>query len=152
RDRRGALKICGEDQPRGTDADRSCRRCRRFNRRHVAPGATVVTSIITPLHIATVGGHPLRFFKTPLDGGRPDFPWHAVDDVQRCLGLNRQGRKIFLHKLRSSEWSRMVRTVATADGVITVAPHFIAQGTIDAMVEPARMTGRFTLPPDQRAA
>ena len=40
---------------------------------------------ITPLHIATVGGHPLRFFKTPLNDGRPDLVWHAVDDLQHCL-------------------------------------------------------------------
>ena len=42
--------------------------------------------MITPLHIATVGGHPLRFFKTPLDDGRPDFSWHCVDDLHRCIG------------------------------------------------------------------
>jgi len=27
--------------------------------------------MITPLHVATVGGQPLRFFCTPLDDGRP---------------------------------------------------------------------------------
>ena len=30
--------------------------------------------MIKPLHIATVGGQPLRFFKTPLNDGRPDMP------------------------------------------------------------------------------
>jgi hypothetical protein len=92
--------------------------------------------MIEPLHIATVGGHRLRFFRTPLNDGRPDFPWHCVDDLQRCLGLNRQGRKVFLHMLRSNkEWGAIVRTVAATDGVVTVAPNFMAQGTVDAMIE-----------------
>jgi hypothetical protein len=33
-----------------------------------------------PLHIATIGGHPLRFFRTPINDGKPDMPWHAVGD------------------------------------------------------------------------
>lgn len=91
---------------------------------------------IEPLHIATVGGHRLRFFRTPLPDGRPDMPWHCVDDLQHCLGLNRAGRKVALHTLRSNkEWSAYLRTVATADGVVTVAPHFMAHGLIDAMIE-----------------
>ena len=90
----------------------------------------------TPLHVGTVGGQPLRFFKTPLNDGRPDLVWHAVDDLQCCLGLNRAGRKFFLHVLRSTrEWGAIIQTVATADGVITIAPHFVAQGLIGAMVE-----------------
>jgi hypothetical protein len=76
---------------------------------------------IEPLHIATVGGLPLRFFKTPLNDGRPDLAWHAVDDLHRCLGLNREGRKIFLRKLRSKVWGAIVRSITTADGVITAA-------------------------------
>jgi len=40
---------------------------------------------ITPLHIATVAGHPLQLFTTPLNDGRPDLVWHAVDDLQHCL-------------------------------------------------------------------
>jgi hypothetical protein len=88
--------------------------------------------MIEPLHVATVGGQPLRFFRTPINDGRPDLPWHAVEDLHRVLGLNRDARRFFLHKLR--EWGG-VQTVATADGVITIAPHFMAQGTVDAMVE-----------------
>jgi hypothetical protein len=91
-----------------------------------------MNSIIKPLHIATIGGHPLRFFCTPNSDGRPDLPWHAVDDLHRCLGLNRDARRFFLHKLR--EWGG-VKTVATADGVLTIAPHFMAQGVIDAMID-----------------
>jgi hypothetical protein len=88
-----------------------------------------------PLHIATVGGHPLRFFKTPLDDGLPDLVWHAVDDLHQCLGLNRDARRVFLRKLKGAEWGKHTRTIATADGLVTVAPNYIAQGTVDAMIE-----------------
>jgi hypothetical protein len=27
---------------------------------------------------------------SPLADGRPDLPWHAVDDLHHCLGLKRQ--------------------------------------------------------------
>jgi hypothetical protein len=91
--------------------------------------------IAEPLHIAVLSGHPLRFFRTPLADGLPDLPWHAVDDLQRCLALNRHGRKIFLALLRSNKrWNGIVRNVATADELVTVAPHFMAQGTIGALV------------------
>jgi hypothetical protein len=89
--------------------------------------------MITPLHIGTVGGHPLRFFRTPLTDGRPDCPWHCVDDLHKCLGLNRDLRRLFLRKLKSAKWP--AKTIAAADGVITIAPHFTAQGTIDAMTD-----------------
>jgi hypothetical protein len=89
--------------------------------------------MITPLHVATIGGHPLRFFRTPINDGKPDMPWHAVDDLHQCLGLNRAARRFFLRKLQTGPWSKCVRTVATADGLVTVAAHFIAQGTISAM-------------------
>jgi hypothetical protein len=93
----------------------------------------MMCSQIEPLYIATVGGKPLRFFRTPLDDGRPDLPWHCVDDLHRCLGLNRDLRRIFLRKLKSARWP--TRTIAAADGIITIAPHFVAQGTVDAMTD-----------------
>jgi hypothetical protein len=92
-------------------------------------------TVIEPLHVATVGGHPLRFFRTPLNDGLPDFPWHAVDDLHRCLGLNRDMRRFFLRKLKGAEWGKNVLTVATADGLISVAPNYMAQSTVDALVE-----------------
>ena len=77
----------------------------------------------------------MRFFKTPNDDGRPDLPWHSVDDLHRALGLNRSARKFFLHKLRNDwEWD-VARTIATDSGLIIIAPHFVAQGSISAMVE-----------------
>jgi hypothetical protein len=89
--------------------------------------------IIKPLHIGTVGGGTLRFFRTPLDDGRPDFPWHAVDDLQQCLHVNREFRRIWMRKLRS-KWKEP-QTITTDEGITVVAPHFMAQGLIDALIE-----------------
>jgi hypothetical protein len=87
------------------------------------------------LHIGTVCGNSVRFFKTPNDDGRPDFPWHSVDDLQQALGLNRAARRFFLRKMRNGDWGAAVRTVAMDGGLVTIAPHFVAQGTISAIVE-----------------
>jgi hypothetical protein len=104
--------------------------------RHIGdkpPSTLIAKRMIEPLHIATVGGQRLRFFRTPINDGRPDMPWHCVDDLHKCLGLNREQRKAFLHKLKNSNWP--TKTIAVADGIITVAPHFVAQGTVDTWVD-----------------
>ena len=56
--------------------------------------------MIEPIHIATMGEHQLRFFRRPINDGMPDFPWHSVDDLYSCLGLNREQRRVFLRKLK----------------------------------------------------
>jgi hypothetical protein len=33
------------------------------------------------------------YSRTPLDDGMPDLPWVALDDLHRCLGLNRDERR-----------------------------------------------------------
>lgn len=48
--------------------------------------------MIQPIHTATIGEHQLRFFRRPINDGKPDLPWHAVEDLHRCLGLNRDLR------------------------------------------------------------
>ena len=69
--------------------------------------------MIEPIHVATVAGRPLRFFRTPLNDGRPDLPWHCVDDLYRCLGLGRAAQRDLLSRLRAKG---AMQTVATADG------------------------------------
>jgi hypothetical protein len=113
-----------------------------------------MTIMIKPLHVGTVGGQPLRFFHPPKPGAglagpfagngqRPvrlaqtpvlerRLPWPSIEDLYRCLGLSREQRKIFLTKLR--RWSEP-QTIATDEGITTITPHFMAQGTIDMVVE-----------------
>ena len=90
-----------------------------------------------PLHIATVGGHQLRFFKTPLTDGRPDLPWVAIDDLGRCAGLSRARRRIHL-RVFYSVWKEAVRTVATPNGRISIIPHAIARAAVEALIDRGR--------------
>jgi hypothetical protein len=47
--------------------------------------------LVEPIHVATIRGHQLRFFKTPNNDGRPDMPWHSHDDLIKCVGLGCRG-------------------------------------------------------------
>lgn len=84
--------------------------------------------LIKPLHIATIRGHQLRFYRTPNEDGRPDMPWHSVDDLAQCFGASRSHRRAMFKQLRACGF----KTIATADGIVTIAPHFAAQGAIAA--------------------
>jgi hypothetical protein len=39
----------------------------------------MASAMIAPIHVAVINCKPLRFFRTPLDDGRPDLPWVAID-------------------------------------------------------------------------
>jgi hypothetical protein len=41
-----------------------------------------------PIYTGQVNGYPVRFFKTPLEDGRPDFVWHSVGDLENAIGLS----------------------------------------------------------------
>jgi hypothetical protein len=94
---------------------------------------------VEPLHIATVGGHSLRFFKTPLNDGRPDMPWVAIDDLGRCLGLSRAHRRIHLALLFRA-FKEIVRTVETPDGRVAILPHTIVMAAVEALLMKGRTT------------
>jgi hypothetical protein len=72
-----------------------------------------------PLHTAVINRQQLRFFKTPWNDGRPDLPWHSVDDLLSILGMDR--RRCALARLTPLE------TISTEGGNTIVAPHFIAR-------------------------
>jgi hypothetical protein len=102
-------------------------------------------AMITPLHIATVGGQLLRLFKTPVNDGQPDMPWVAVDDLGRCLALSRAHRRTHMtlfYRLKKE----IVRTIATPDGPVTIAPHALAKPALEALFD----TGRARAPASVR--
>ena len=105
--------------------------------------------MIEPIHIATIGGQTLRFFRTPNDDGRPDFPWHCVNDLHRCLGLDQTARKFFLRKLR--KWGGL-QTVATPQGSVVIAPNYMAQGGINAMIAMGQVSASFRAQYDAEGA
>lgn len=93
--------------------------------------------MIEPLHVAVIGGHPLRFFRTPLNDGRPDLPWVAVDDLGLCLGLNRAERKIHRRLFRTlgTASAGATRTIETQAGPVSIIPMPIANATAAGLVE-----------------
>lgn len=87
--------------------------------------------LTSPLHVGVVNGRDVRFFKGPSNG--PEMPWHSVEDLYQALGLPRSLRRELLRKTQE-HWGKELRTVATANGPVVVAPHFVAQGLIGAAV------------------
>ena len=90
-------------------------------------------SLIAPLYLGTLNGKPLRFFKAPVQGTH--LPWHVSDDLKLALDMPRSLRRAFQQQIRSSEWAKDVHTVATEAGIVTIAPHFMAQGIIGSKID-----------------
>lgn len=86
--------------------------------------------LAAPLHVRRLNGRPLRFFRAPLAGTH--LPWHVFDDLQACLALPEDLRAALKRDL-IADWGRLVRTVATADGIVTIAPHWMAAGLVGAV-------------------
>ena len=91
-----------------------------------------MTGLTSPLHVGIINARDVRFFKGPSNG--PEMPWHAVEDLYQALGLPRSLRRELLRKTQA-HWGMELRSVATADGPVVVAPHYVAQGLIGAAVE-----------------
>jgi hypothetical protein len=90
------------------------------------------SNIHTPIHTGTINGETVRFFRSPRPGA--DFPWHAIDDLFAALKLPRGVRRHFRRTL-VGDWKTDVRTIATHNGLVTIAAHSPAQGLLDAATE-----------------
>lgn len=101
-----------------------------------------MTSIVQPIHDAVIGEGVLRFFKAPLP--HVHLPWHSWDDINTCLSVPRDLRQYLLSRLKEDHGGD-VRTVATARGITTIAPHWMAQGIISSMIELHRADITFEL-------
>jgi hypothetical protein len=87
------------------------------------------------LHVAIVNGIQLRFFRSPLNDWRPDFPWHSMDDLQSVFGLNRAQCRIMATMWCSGPFEDAFQTVETSDGLVSIAPHCVAAAAISSLVE-----------------
>jgi hypothetical protein len=111
--------------------------------------------IVEPVHVAIIGSKPLRFFRSPIDetrgeslhsvawSGKPDLPWHSVNDLLLCMGLpgglrSRRLRELAEGKERTITAPNGIpldlphtRTVATNDGITMIAPETYARGSFD---------------------
>jgi len=95
-----------------------------------------------PIHVAEIDGMPLRHFASPLYANhrQADLPWHSADDLRAILRLPDEVRDVFQRRMKA-DWDE-VRTVATPEGITTIAPHFMAEGMIEFVMEnPAIMAG-----------
>lgn len=90
-----------------------------------------MSALRSPIHTEEVGGHPVRFFHSPETqrSGQPDMPWHVCDDLWRALGIEPEGREVFLRRLRADWWNP--ETVATAEGPVVIAPYLMGDILID---------------------
>jgi len=98
--------------------------------------------IVKPIRTGTINGHPVRFFKTPMSDGRPDFAWHSTDDLMKAANLTPEMQEYFLRSMKSDR-GPLYRTVTTPDGLVTVAPHCAAQGFTRAMVAVGQVPASF---------
>jgi hypothetical protein len=88
-----------------------------------------------PLHVAVVNGKQLRFFRSPNNDGRPDFPWHSTDDLQSVFGLNRAQRRIMRTMWWNGPYENVFHTLETSDGLAAIAPDCVARAAISSLVE-----------------
>jgi hypothetical protein len=74
-------------------------------------------------------------FVSPLyrDDRQADLPWHSADDLRAILDLA-PGIDAMLRRDLRADWREPV-TVATRDGLTTIAPHFMAEGLLAAVAE-----------------
>jgi hypothetical protein len=95
-----------------------------------------------PIYTGIINGHPVRFFKTPMNDGKPDFAWHSTEDLMRAANLDTAMIEYFMRSTPSDQRS-LYRTVATPDGLVTIAPHCVAQGFTGAMVAVGKAPASF---------
>ncbi|RWL23435.1 MAG: hypothetical protein EOR63_32110 [Mesorhizobium sp.] len=108
-------------------------------------GGRVSAHLVAPILDGDLLGSRLRYFASPLYQSfrQADMPWHSVDDLWPIL-LEADGTeeafRIAKGRLRS-DW-REPRTLATPDGILTIAPHFMAEGIIAAALASAEADRR----------
>lgn len=95
-----------------------------------------MSGLVSPIYVGKLNGKPLRFFKAPTE--EPQLVWHGWDDLVACACLPRALGERFQQSLRR-DYPSAIRTVATAEGIVTIAPHWMAQGFIGSMIESKRM-------------
>lgn len=95
-----------------------------------------------PIHVATINGTSVRFFRGPAAG--PDMPWHAHEELLAALALLQSLRRALKTALLKN-WKDACRTVEVDGEPVLIAPHFVAQGYISVAQEVGK---DFTTTPD----
>lgn len=90
-----------------------------------------MSSILEPILVWDIEGLPLRMFASPLYQAhrQADFPWHSADDLRKILRFDSEISDLFQRRMKA-DWPQDVRTIATRDGVTTIARHYIGAGML----------------------
>ena len=94
--------------------------------------------VVNPIHVAAIGLGNMRFYAPPSGG--QEFPWVTLEDAMHCFSLPRGMRWQATRDIHR-EWKGIAQTVSTDDGLVTLIPHFMAQGMVSAMAECGRCSG-----------
>lgn len=78
-------------------------------------------------------GRGFQYFRSPIyqKTREPDMPWHVFSDLVAALGLEDDAFDFIFRKLRG-DWPEP-KTIASTSGLVTIAPHFMAAGFLDAV-------------------
>lgn len=89
--------------------------------------------ITEPLILGEFESLSVRYFRSPLyeKFRQPDMPWHAIDDLHPAL-LPSTEAAVHLKRALRTDWYEP-KTVATSEGLVTIAPHFMAEGLFEAI-------------------
>jgi len=92
-----------------------------------------MTNLVEPIHQEEIFDGRIRYFASPvyLKTHQPDMPWHVFDDLLKLLSIDQEACTHLLRKLRG-DWPEPI-TVATSQGLLTIAPHFMADGMLEAI-------------------
>jgi len=63
------------------------------------------------LHVSMVGQQPVRFFRPPLNDGRPDMPWCSLSDILRATGYDKDARARLAVTI-SRDYRERIRSIA----------------------------------------
>lgn len=94
-----------------------------------------------PLHTALINCHPVRFFHAP--NAVTALPWHVLADLTAATGMPAYAQSVFLTMTRKGPFQDDIRTIMTGLGSILIGPHWIAQGTIGALIQAGFVSSDF---------
>jgi hypothetical protein len=82
-------------------------------RKRKADGVTTEAAAAAPaaLHVAMVGQQPVRFYRSPLNDGRPDMPWCSISDILFATGYDKTARARLAVTI-SRDYRERIRSVA----------------------------------------
>jgi hypothetical protein len=96
-----------------------------------------MTILTAPIYAGLINGRSVRFFRSPNE--RPEMPWHVFDDLMQALELPRHFRRNYLQRVQR-DFKHGLQSIATPEGILIIAPHWMAQGLVGASIDVGKHT------------